>query len=118
MRVAGDHLVADLAHHRLKGEVTAFGTHGRMINGLQQQIAQLPLKIAPVLACDGVCDLIGLFDCVGGDAVEILLDVPRAARFRVTQAAHDRKQAFNSPIRVVDQVICHCSRSRFGVRCT
>ena len=75
-----------------------FFTHRRVIDRLQQQIAQFPLKLAPITPGDGIGDFISLFNGIGGDAVEILLDIPGAARLGVAQAAHDFEQPFDPGI--------------------
>ena len=121
MRVPRDHLVRDIAHHRLKAEPPVLFAHGRVIHGLEQQIAQLSLKLGPVAPFDRIGNFIRFFNGIGGDAVEILFDIPRASGLRVTQAAHDFQQAFDPGVAIVDQRIIsclgHCSPHVSDVRC-
>ena len=92
VRVAGDHLGGDAAGDPVEVEEAPLLGHLRVVDHLQQQVADLALQVGPVLALDRVRDLVGLLDRVGGDAGEGLLDVPRAAALRVPQAAHHRQQ--------------------------
>ena len=70
---------------------------------------------------DRIGDFIRFFNGIGGDAVEILFDIPRASGLRVTQAAHDFQQAFDPGVAIVDQRIIsclgHCSPHVSDVRC-
>lgn len=109
MRVAGNHFVANRAHNGIETKVPRFFAHRGVIDGLQQQIAQLPLKVWPILAGNGVGNFVSLFNRVGRNAVEILFDIPRAPRFGIAQASHDFQQARDTRITVVDQVFTHCS---------
>ena len=80
MRVAADHLVVDgAAATSSKAKAPCFLGHARMEDHLQQQVAQLLLQVGEVAALDGVGDLVGFLDRVGGDGGEGLLQVPRAA---------------------------------------
>ena len=74
-----------------------------MIDDLQQQIAQLAGEFAVGLPVDGVGNLVCLFNRVGRDGGEGLGNVPGAARVRVAQAAHDRQEAGQAAIGVMDQ---------------
>ncbi len=118
MRMPRHHLVGNRGHHGLKGEMPGLFAHGRVIDRLQEQIAQLPLQLREIAPLDRIGNFVSLFNGVGGDGVEILLDIPGAARFRIAQAAHDLQQALNSRIRVVDQVFSHCSVPICRVTCT
>ena len=51
-----------------------------MIDDLQQQIAKLVLEIVHRPALDGVGDLIGFFDGIGGDCRKGLLADPMGSR--------------------------------------
>ena len=61
--------------------------HLRVVDRLQQQIAQLSLQLGPVLPLDGVGDFVGLLDRVGRDGGEILLEYPRGSPSRGRAAA-------------------------------
>ena len=67
--------------------------HARMIDHLQQQIAQFLLEIDPIASRDGVGYFIGFFDRIGRYRPKILLDVPRATLVAVPQRRHDFDQA-------------------------
>ena len=75
-----DHLFGDRLHDVAEGEFLRFLSHLRVIDNLQQQVAELVAQIVHIAARDGVGDLIGLLDRVGRDAGKVLLDVPRASR--------------------------------------
>ena len=62
-----------------EGERAALLGHARVIDDLQQQIAELVLQVGEVAARDRVGDLVGLLDGVGRDRREGLLEVPGAA---------------------------------------
>ena len=98
MRMTGNHFIADRIGDRVKGEKSLLLSNRGVIDCLQQQIAQLSFQIRHISARNGIGDLIGLFDRIGGNGAETLLNIPRAARVRVAQATHDIKQTFNTPI--------------------
>src|SRR5205814_8832145 len=62
---------------------------------LQQQVAQLIRQAFPITGVDGVQDLIGLFEQVRLDGVEILFAIPGAAARR-PQLGHDLDQTGES----------------------
>ncbi len=55
-----------------------------MKNRLEQKVTKFTFQLFPILALDGVGDLVGFLDGVGGDGGEVLFDIPRAARIRVS----------------------------------
>lgn len=63
--------------------------HARMERHLEQEVAKLLFQRRHIFARDRVGDFVGFLDGVGGDAGEVLLDVPRAAGFGVAQPRHD-----------------------------
>ena len=65
-----------------EGEFAGFLGHVRVVDDLQQQVAELVAQIVQVAARDGVGDLVGFLDRVGRDGRKILLDVPGAAGLR------------------------------------
>ena len=105
MRVAGDHLGGDCGDNIVEIEELALLRDARVIDDLEQEIAELFLQPGPVLVLDRAGDLVGFLDRVGRDGLESLLDVPRAAAIRVAQAAHDVEQGvdvgFPSHIRLI-----------------
>ncbi len=92
MGVAADHLGGDRLDHVAKGKQAGLGRHLGVIDGLEEEIAELVLEIVRVAAGDGVGDLIGFLDRVGRDGREVLHDVPGAAGFLVAQRGHDLEQ--------------------------
>ena len=88
---------------------------GGVIDRLQQQITQLILKLIPILALNRIRHFVGFFDGVGRYSAEGLLDVPRAACFRIAEAAHDLEKPLDTRRLIVDQIVTHCSPSRFQV---
>ena len=89
VRMPRDHLVGDAAGHVGEVEGPRLLGHARMIDHLEQQVAQLAAQVVHVAALDGVGDLIGLLDRVGSDRLEGLLDIPGTARLGVAQGGHD-----------------------------
>ena len=79
VRVAADHLVGDGAHHVVPGEGAGLLGHARVIDHLEEEVAELVAELGHVAARDGLGHLVGLLDGVGRDAVEVLLDVPGTA---------------------------------------
>ena len=92
MRMARDHLGRDGLHDIAEREQAGFLGHARVIDDLEQQVAQFVLQARPVLVLDGAGDLIGFLDRVRRDGLERLFAVPRAAAVRIAQAAHDLDQ--------------------------
>lgn len=93
MRVAADHLGGDGLDHVGKGESAFLLRHLRVVDHLQQQIAELVLEVELVAACDRVGNLIGLLDRIGRDRGEVLLQIPGAARTGRAERRHDLDQA-------------------------
>ena len=79
VRVAADHLRRDRLDDVAEGERAGLLGHARVIDDLQQEIAELVLEVGEIAARDRVGDLVGLLDRVGRDRRERLLEVPRAA---------------------------------------
>jgi len=77
----------------LEPERAGLARHLRMVDDLQQEIAEFLLERRHVVALDGVGDLVGFLDGVRRDRPEGLVDVPRAAVLAVAQPRHDREQA-------------------------
>jgi hypothetical protein len=92
VRVAPDHLGGDGLDHLGEGERAFLLGHARVIDDLQQEIAQLVLQRARVTFLDGVGDLVSLLDGVGRDRLEGLLQVPGAAAARRAQRRHDGQE--------------------------
>ena len=90
-----DHLVGDRGGDRVEIEFLFLVGHLGVEHDLEQQVAELVLERRHVLALDRVRDLVGLFDGVGGDGGEALLEVPGAAAIGIAQLLHDGEQAFH-----------------------
>ncbi len=93
MRVTPDHLRRDRLDHVAEGERVGLLAHARVIDDLQQEVAELVLELREIAALDRIRDLVGLLDRVGRDRREILLEIPRAAGARRAQRGHDLDQA-------------------------
>jgi hypothetical protein len=89
MRMAPDHLLADRLHHIRKSEAALLLGDLRVVDHLQQQVAQLLAKLLHVLVLDRLCDLVGLLQGVRQDASEGLLLVPGTAILGVAQSCDD-----------------------------
>ena len=76
-----------------KANALASSRHARVIDDLQQEIAELVLELREIAALDRIRDLVGFLDRVGRDRAEVLLEVPRAAGARRAQRGHDLDQA-------------------------
>ena len=109
---------------RVEVEPALLRAHLGIIDDLQQEIAELAGQCRPVFALDGVGDLVGLLDRVGGDGGEGLLDVPRAAPLRVAQPAHHVQQLVDAALAASQQaallwpVRLRAARGRRSVRRT
>jgi hypothetical protein len=86
-------LVADPANDVVEREMAKLFRHLRVEDHLELEIAKLIGERVHVATVDRIGDLIGFLDRVGGDRLEALLKVPRAAALRVAKPAHDRDQA-------------------------
>ena len=53
-----------------KANAPASSRHARVIDDLQQEIAELVLEVGEIAALDGVGDLVGFLDRVGRDGLE------------------------------------------------
>ena len=91
-----DHLVGDAARDRVEIEAAVFPRHLGMKDHLEEQIAELVAERHTVALADRFGDLVGLFDGVGRDGLEILFEVPRAAAIRIAQPRHDLQQALDA----------------------
>ena len=89
VRVTPDHLARDGVGHVLEVERALLLGHARMIDDLQQQIAQLVLERPLVILLDGIRHLVGLLDGIGRDRLEGLREVPGAPRAGCPQRRHD-----------------------------
>ena len=90
--MAAHHLVGDRAGHVCEGEQPRLLGHARVIDDLEQQIAQLIGERDEVAPGDGVGHLVGFLDRIGRDAGEILFEVPGAAGGGVAKLRHDVQQ--------------------------
>src|SRR5213080_1543969 len=95
MRMAADHLPCDRFDYVAKGKRVLFFRHARVIDDLQQEIAEFLAEVIEIAARDRIGDLIGLLDGVGHNRRKVLLEVPRTARYRRAQRRHDLNEAGN-----------------------
>ena len=72
--------------------------HARVIDDLQQEVAQLVLQGGQIVLLDGVRDLVGLLDGVGRDGREGLLEVPGAAGAGRAQGGHHAQQSVDNAL--------------------
>ena len=77
-----DHLGGDGIDHVGEGEASVFLGHARVIDDLQQEIAELILQRVEIVPRDGIGDLVGFLDSVWRDGREALLAIPRTVRSR------------------------------------
>ncbi len=89
MRVSAFHFVGDGRRHIEKIEMSRFLRHLRVEHHLQQQITQFILERCHVAGFNGVCHLVSLFNRVGHNRREGLLNIPRATSFGVAQGSHN-----------------------------
>ena len=92
MRMPPDHLGRNGVRHVGEVEALLLGRHLRVVNDLEQEVAELVLQIVEIVARDRVGDLVGFLDRVGRDRREALLHVPRTACLRIAQPRHDAQQ--------------------------
>jgi hypothetical protein len=114
MRVPADHLVGDAADHGVEIERAFLFGHPGVVDDLEQQIPQLVGQVGRAAPGDGVGDLVGLLDGIGGDRVESLHDVPGAAGLGIAQTAHDRDQSVDAAVGIVDQQVGFGGGRRVG----
>jgi hypothetical protein len=93
MRVAAHHLIGDAAGDVLESEGLLLLRHARVVDHLQQQVAELFLEVRHVAPGDGVGDLVSLLDGVRRDGVEALLQVPGATALGRAQPGHHLDQS-------------------------
>jgi len=79
MRMPPHQLAVQVAQHVGNGEMPLVGRHLGIEQHLQKQVAQLLGQVRKIPPLDGVEDLIGLFQRVLADGIEVLLAVPGAA---------------------------------------
>jgi hypothetical protein len=66
-----------------------------MEDHLQQKVPELLSQILTVSSLSGLCDLIGFFEGIRHQTLEVLLKVPGAAPFGVPELGHDVEKAIN-----------------------
>ena len=79
MRVAANHLVGNRPGDIGKSEQAGFLGHSRVIDDLEQQVAEFVRQRRQITPRDGIGDLVGFLDRVRRDGVEALQFVPRTA---------------------------------------
>ena len=91
MRMPAHQLLGHTPGDIIKAEKTLFLTQLRIEHHLEQQVPKLATQFCPVLALDGVSNLVGLLYRVRRNRREVLLEVPGAAMIRVAEARHNLK---------------------------
>jgi hypothetical protein len=91
--VAGGHLVAELVEDGFEVEGAALVGEVGVEGEEEGEVAELLAEGVVVLGVEGVEDLVGLFDEVGGEALVGLAAVPRAAMLGVAQAGDEVLEA-------------------------
>ena len=84
MRMATQHLVTYRLVNTVKIKPAPLFRHLCMENHLEQEITQFVLQVIGIIPGDGIGNLVSLFNGIGCNGGEILFDIPRAARFRIT----------------------------------
>ena len=92
VRMPPDHLARNGVHNVTEGEARLLGCHLRVIDDLQEEIAEFVLEPVEIAPRDSVCDLVSFLDCVGCDGGEALLHVPRTPGLGIAQARHDGEE--------------------------
>ena len=93
MRMAADHLIGNRPRDVGEAKKPGLLRHPGVIDHLEQQIAEFIGQRQKIPPRDGIRNLIGFLDRVGGDGGKILHPIPRAADGRVPQGRHDVQQA-------------------------
>ena len=89
VRMASDELLGQGLHDVTEVEGALLLRHAGVEHDLEQEVAQFVTQVVEVAAHDGVDNLVGLLDGVGGDGREALLEVPRTAGSGRAQRRHD-----------------------------
>jgi hypothetical protein len=87
-----DHFVRDRFDDVVEAERAFFLGHARVIDDLQQQIAELATQLGARAGRDSLGDFLGFLDGVRRDRLEGLLEVPRAAAAGRAQRPHNGVQ--------------------------
>ena len=90
--MAADQLLSDGVERIVDAEGSFLGGHLGEEDGLQHQVAKFFGETRPVAPVDGVEHLVGLFEQIRLDGVEVLFAIPRTAAGRA-QPGHDSDQA-------------------------
>ena len=87
-----EHFLGDRIDHigKLKGALLL--GHAGVIDHLQQQVAELILQSGHVLPFNGINNLVGLFDGIGGNGRKGLREVPGTTRVWGAQGRHNGEQ--------------------------
>src|SRR5579863_8809338 len=90
-----DHFSANCLDNVTKTERVLLFGHSGMVDDLKQEVAEFILEVVEIAARDRVGDLVGLFDRVWRNRLEILLEVPRTTGHGRSKLRHDLDQAGN-----------------------
>ena len=95
MGVSADHLVADSGTTPSKSKPPVSRDIWAWENDLKEQIPELVAQTPHITVLDRVHDLVCLFDGVGRDGLEGLLEVPGASAVRIAKFGHDIEKSAN-----------------------
>ena len=90
-----DQLLRDRVERIVDAKLAFFRRHLREEDGLEHQVAEFFGQTRPIALIDGVEDLVGFFQQIRLDGVEVLFAIPRAAA-RSAQPRHDADQALET----------------------
>ena len=93
MRMPPDHLARDRLDHVAERECVLLLGHPGVKHHLKQEITEFLPEIVEVAARDGIGDLVGFLDGVGGNGRKILFEIPGATGTGRPQRHHDFEQA-------------------------
>jgi hypothetical protein len=87
--MAGDEFIHLALTDGVKIESPAFGSHLRMEDYLEEQVAQLFNHFMIVVSFDSIDEFIGFFDAIEANAFVVLFQVPGAAAFGRPETGHN-----------------------------
>jgi hypothetical protein len=99
MRMAAQELFRNGLDHAAEIERALLLGHAGMEHDLEQEVAEFLAQVVKIAAGNRVGDFVGLFQRIGRDGREILLEIPRAPCVRGTQRRHDLEKSGNVPRR-------------------
>ena len=83
MRMPAAQFLRDAVYNIFKGEKRLFARHLRVKHHLKQHVAQLISDLRKIFGSYRISQLVCLFNGVGDNRVEVLLQIPGASRIGV-----------------------------------